>query len=89
VLFAMSDLGLQPNRPYVKCAKVVGETMGSYHPHGDSAIYDTLVRLAQDFAQQHLADQKLPAADKQAYTVLIGMRSWLFGPFRALLRHPG
>lgn len=50
---------------------------------------DRLQRLAQDFAQQHLADQKLPAADKQAYTVLIGMRSWLFGPFRALLRVPG
>jgi DNA gyrase subunit A len=53
VLFAMSDLGLQPNRPYVKCAKVVGETMGSYHPHGDSAIYDTLVRLAQDFSSRY------------------------------------
>lgn len=50
---------------------------------------DRLQRLAQDFAQQHLADQKLPAADKQAYTVVIGMRSWLFGPFRALLRVPG
>ena len=49
---------------------------------------DRLQRLAQDFAQQHLADQRLPAGDKQAYTVLIGMRSWLFGPFRALLRTP-
>ena len=47
---------------------------------------DRLQRLAQDFAQQHLADHRLPAGDKQAYTVLIGMRSWLFGPFRALLR---
>ncbi len=53
VLFAMSELGLQPNRPYVKCAKVVGETMGSYHPHGDSAIYDTLVRLAQSFSSRY------------------------------------
>jgi transcriptional regulator with XRE-family HTH domain len=49
---------------------------------------DRLQRLAQDFAQQHVADQKLPAADKRPYTVLIGMRSWLFGAFRALLRHP-
>jgi transcriptional regulator with XRE-family HTH domain len=49
---------------------------------------DRLQRLAQDFAQQHLADQKLAVADKQAYTVLIGMRSWLFAPFRALLRVP-
>ncbi|HYH62187.1 MAG TPA: DNA gyrase subunit A, partial [Solirubrobacterales bacterium] len=50
VLYAMHDLGLQPNRPYRKCAFIVGEVMGKYHPHGDSAIYDTLVRLAQDFA---------------------------------------
>src|SRR5688572_5860939 len=50
VLYAMHDLGLQPNRGYRKCAFIVGEVMGKYHPHGDSAIYDTLVRLAQDFA---------------------------------------
>ena len=53
VLYAMQVAGLQPNRPYAKCARVVGEVMGSFHPHGDSAIYDTLVRLAQDFAQRH------------------------------------
>ncbi len=53
VLYAMHDLGLQPNRSYVKCAKVVGETMGEYHPHGDTAIYDTLVRLAQPFSSRH------------------------------------
>ena len=50
VLYAMHDLGLQPNRPYRKCAFIVGEVMGKYHPHGDSAIYDTLVRMAQDFS---------------------------------------
>ena len=50
VLYSMHDLGLQPNRGYRKCAFIVGEVMGKYHPHGDSAIYDTLVRLAQDFA---------------------------------------
>jgi transcriptional regulator with XRE-family HTH domain len=50
---------------------------------------ERLQRVGQDFAQQHLADQKLGVADKQAYTVLIGMRSWLFAPFRALLREPG
>ena len=47
---------------------------------------DRLQRLAQDLAQQHLADHKLPDSEKEAYTVLIGMRSWLFGPFRQLLR---
>src|ERR671933_39335 len=51
--YAMHDSGLQPNRPYRKCARVVGEVMGSFHPHGDAAIYDTLVRLAQDFAMRY------------------------------------
>jgi DNA gyrase subunit A len=53
VLYAMHDLGLQPNRPYRKCAFIVGEVMGKYHPHGDTAIYDTLVRMAQDFALRY------------------------------------
>src|SRR6059058_4495055 len=53
VLFAMHESGLQPNRPYRKCANIVGGVMGNYHPHGDQAIYDTLVRLAQDFAQRY------------------------------------
>src|SRR4051794_39484350 len=50
VLYAMHDLGLQPNRAYRKCAFIVGEVMGKYHPHGDTAIYDTLARMAQDFS---------------------------------------
>src|SRR6476469_3117161 len=54
VLYAMHDLGLQPNRPYRKCAFIVGEVMGKYHPHGDSAIYDTLVRMAQDFSLRYM-----------------------------------
>ena len=53
VLYAMHDLGLQPNRPYRKSATVVGETIGKYHPHGDSAVYDTLVRLAQNFSMRY------------------------------------
>jgi DNA gyrase subunit A len=57
VLYAMHDLGLQPNRPYRKCAFIVGEVMGKYHPHSDSAIYDTLARMAQDFSLRYpLAD---------------------------------
>ena len=52
VLYSMHESGLQPNRPYRKCANVVGGVMGNFHPHGDSAIYDTLVRLAQDFAMR-------------------------------------
>jgi DNA gyrase subunit A len=53
VLYVMNELGLQPNRKHVKCAQIVGEVMGKYHPHGDAAIYDTLVRLAQDFAMRY------------------------------------
>src|SRR5262245_1565043 len=53
VLYAMHDLGLQPNRSYRKCAFIVGEVMGKYHPHGDSAIYETLLRMAQDFSLRY------------------------------------
>ena len=53
IIFAMRELGLYPNRPYMKCARIVGETMGKYHPHGDAAIYDTLVRMAQDFSLRY------------------------------------
>ncbi len=53
VLYAMNELGLQPNRKHVKSSTIVGEVMGRYHPHGDSAIYDTLVRLAQRFSMRY------------------------------------
>jgi DNA gyrase subunit A len=52
ILYAMYDGGYRPDRGYNKCARVVGDVMGNYHPHGDSAIYDTLVRLAQDWAMR-------------------------------------
>ena len=50
VLYTMEDMGLQHNKPFKKSARIVGDVMGKYHPHGDSAIYDTLVRMAQDFS---------------------------------------
>jgi DNA gyrase subunit A len=53
VLYAMQEMGLQYNKKHNKCAKVVGQTMGQYHPHGDAAIYDTLVRMAQDFSLRY------------------------------------
>ena len=53
VLFAMHEANIAWNRPYVKCARVVGEVMGKFHPHGDNAIYDTLVRMAQDFSLRY------------------------------------
>jgi DNA gyrase subunit A len=52
ILYAMHDLGIAPSRPHKKCARVVGEVLGKYHPHGDSAVYDALVRLAQDFSMR-------------------------------------
>ena len=53
ILYGMQEMGLQFNKKYTKSAKVVGHVMGNYHPHGDSAIYDTMVRLAQDFSQRY------------------------------------
>ena len=53
ILFAMYELGLTPDRPYRKCARVVGDVLGKYHPHGDQAVYDALVRLVQTFASRH------------------------------------
>jgi DNA gyrase subunit A len=53
VLYTMSEMGLEYNKKYTKCAKVVGQAMGVYHPHGDSAIYDTLVRMAQPFTLRY------------------------------------
>src|SRR5574340_1645847 len=54
ILFGMNEMGLVHNRAYRKSAKIVGEIMGNYHPHGDSAIYDTLVRMAQDFNMRYV-----------------------------------
>ena len=53
ILFAMYDGGFRPDRGYVKCARVVGDVMGNYHPHGDTAIYDTLVRMAQPWSLRY------------------------------------
>ena len=54
VLYGMRSMGLTSNRGYRKCAKIVGEVMGNFHPHGDASIYDTLVRMAQDFNMRYL-----------------------------------
>ena len=53
ILYAMFDAGFRPDRGYVKCARIVGDVMGNYHPHGDSAIYDTLVRMAQPWSLRY------------------------------------
>ncbi len=53
VLYGMNELGLQPNRPYKKSARVVGDVLGKYHPHGDKAVYDTIVRMVQDFSLRY------------------------------------
>src|SRR5499425_1137211 len=54
ILVGMRDMGLASNRAYRKCAKIVGEVMGNYHPHGDGPIYDTLVRMAQEFSYRYI-----------------------------------
>jgi len=53
ILFGMNDLGCYHNKPYKKSARVVGDVLGKYHPHGDSSIYDAMVRMAQEFSMRH------------------------------------
>jgi len=53
ILYSMYELGLLPNKPYKKSARVVGETLGKFHPHGDASVYDALVRMAQDFTMRY------------------------------------
>lgn len=54
ILFAMNELGMYPDKPYKKCARIVGEVLGKYHPHGDTAVYDALVRMAQSFSTRYM-----------------------------------
>src|SRR5437763_592483 len=77
VLFAMHEAGLQPNRPTRKSARVVGDVMGNYHPHGDSAIYDTLVRMTQPFSLRY------PRIDGQGYFGTIVGRSGIKDAYRS------
>jgi DNA gyrase subunit A len=89
VLFGMRQMGLASNRAYRKCAKIVGEVMGTYHPHGDAAIYDTLVRLAQDFNMRAplvdgqgnfgSMDGDLPAAMRYTEARLKGLAETMMG----------
>jgi len=53
ILFGMNEMGLSPNRPTRKCAKIVGEVLGKFHPHGDASVYDSLVRMAQPFSMRY------------------------------------
>ncbi|MFA6988786.1 MAG: DNA gyrase subunit A [Candidatus Gastranaerophilaceae bacterium] len=53
ILFAMNELGMTPDKPFKKCARIVGEVLGKYHPHGDTAVYESLVRMAQDFSTRY------------------------------------
>ncbi|NCJ06072.1 DNA topoisomerase (ATP-hydrolyzing) subunit A [Synechococcales cyanobacterium C] len=83
ILYAMHELGLTPDRPYRKCARVVGDVLGKYHPHGDQAVYDALVRLVQSFSSRYpllsghgnfgSVDNDPPAAMRYTETRLSGL----------------
>lgn len=83
ILYAMHELGLIPERPYRKCARVVGDVLGKYHPHGDQAVYDALVRMVQNFSSRHplldghgnfgSVDNDPPAAMRYTETRLAGL----------------
>ena len=70
VLYAMQEANIVWNRPYVKCARVVGDVMGKYHPHGDLAIYDTLVRMAQEFSLRYPLVEFLRHPDQRVAAAL-------------------
>ena len=54
ILYSLQELGLYPDKGYRKCARIVGDVLGKYHPHGDSSVYDALVRMAQDFSMRYM-----------------------------------
>ena len=54
ILYAMNDLGMTSDKPFKKSARIVGEVIGKYHPHGDTAVYDSMVRMAQDFSYRYM-----------------------------------
>ena len=54
ILYAMNELGMTPDKPFRKSARIVGDVLGKYHPHGDTAVYDAMVRLAQDFNTRYM-----------------------------------
>ena len=54
ILYSMDELGLQPDKPFRKSARIVGDVLGKYHPHGDGSVYDAMVRLAQDFSMRYM-----------------------------------
>ena len=54
ILYAMTELGMTPDKPFRKSARIVGDVLGKYHPHGDTAVYDAMVRLAQDFSMRYM-----------------------------------
>src|SRR2546423_8783813 len=54
ILYAMQELGIRSNTPYKKSARIVGEVLGKFHPHGDSAVYESMARMAQDFSMRYL-----------------------------------
>ena len=59
IIYTMYESGLTPDKPYRKCATTVGDVLGKYHPHGDAAVYDSLVRMAQDFSVRSTATRRL------------------------------
>jgi len=70
VLFAMHELNNDWNRPYKKSARIVGDVIGKYHPHGDSAVYDTIVRMAQDFSLRHMLSTAKATSARSTETTL-------------------
>ena len=67
ILYSMSEMNLDPNKGYRKSARIVGDTMGKYHPHGDSSIYQAMVRMAQNFSMRYRFHRRLRRRRQQVY----------------------
>ena len=79
ILYAMNELGMTPDKPFKKCARIVGEVLGKYHPHGDSSVYEALVRMAQDFSTRYLT------VDGQQECTRLQPRCWLILTVKRLI----
>ena len=80
ILYSMNDLGIVADKPFKKSARIVGDVIGKYHPHGDTAVYDSMVRMAQDFSYRYMLVEghgNFGSIDGDGAAAMRGWRGWL------------
>ena len=88
ILYGMLGLGNTSDKPYKKCARVVGDVLGKYHPHGDSSVYGALVRLAQDWNMRYTSEALTETQLRPCVTQSVDSRSWANVSWTTLIRTP-